>query len=80
MSHWNHRVVKRTFEGGEVIYAIHEAYYDDNKKVWAITEEGVDAHGETMEELKQSLEWMQKALEAPILDYDKIPEEGAISP
>jgi hypothetical protein len=80
---WNHRVVKRTFnEGGytEDRYAIHEAYYDENGKVWGITEEPVEPHGETMDELKKDIDWMTQCLEHPILDYDQIPEEGAISP
>lgn len=82
MSHWNHRVVKRVYKMGdyeETSYGVHEAYYDDNNKVNMITEEPVGPHGETMKELRQCLEWMTKALEHPILDYDKIPEEGAKS-
>ena len=85
---WNHRVVKRTFvhdEGGkdeyrEDQYGIHEAYYDKNKKVFMITEDTTGPSGSNMAELKQSLEWMAKALEHPVLDYDKIPEEGVIDP
>ena len=64
----------------EDLYGIHEAYYDENGKVFAITEESTGPSGNTLEELKQSLEWMEKSLEHPILDYDKIPEEGAINP
>lgn len=81
---WNHRVVKRDFDTcseKETRYYIAEAYYDENGKVFAITDDPVDpGFGESIEELKQSLEWMQKCLEHPVLDYDKIPEEGAIDP
>lgn len=81
MSHWNHRVVRRTFEGyDEVRYGIHEAYYDDNGLIWAITKDAVEVDAEDMDGLKQKLEWMQKALENPILEYDNIPEPGAKGP
>ena len=80
MSHWNHRVVKRMFEGGESCFGIHEVYYDENNKVWAISSEPDEVSGDTLDDLKQTLEWMQASLNAPVLDYDKIPEEGAICP
>lgn len=78
---WNHRVVKRTYElpdgTTEDQYGIHEAYCDENKLVFAITENPVSPHGESINELKESLEWMSNALKAPVLDWDNIPEEGA---
>jgi len=85
---WNHRVVKKTYtllegtdnEFTEDQYGIHEAYCDENGKVFGITKEPVSPTGETVDELKQSLEWMKNALDAPILDYDNIPEDGAIDP
>ena len=88
MNHWNHRVVKRTFiwlegtenEFTEDQYGIHEVYYDENGKVFAVTEEAIGPSGETMEELKESLEWITGALECPVLDYDNIPEDGATHP
>ena len=84
---WNHRVVKRTYtsEDGkpvyrEVMYGVHEAYYDEKGKVFMITDNPTAPSGDSMEELKESLEYMTKALEHPILDYDNIPEDGAIDP
>lgn len=80
---WNHRVVKRMIKGlNEEVpsFGIHEAFYDKNGRVWGITQEPMDPHGETIEELRQDLEWMMKALEHPVLDYDAIPEEGAKGP
>ena len=69
---WNYRVVKRTYCCEETWYQIHEAYYNSNGEITAITEKPVDPAGLTMDELKESLEWMQKALEKPVLDYDNI--------
>lgn len=71
-------------------FGIHEAYCDKNGKVWAITvnpEDLVvfDAWKELEKDtpeamLKQTLEWMLKACDKPILEYDKIPEDGAETP
>jgi hypothetical protein len=80
MTHWNHRVVRRTFEDDdEVRYGIYEAYYDDNGLIWAITEKPVNVDADDIDGLRKQLEWMQKALEHPILDYNNIPEPGANS-
>lgn len=83
MSHWNHRLVRRTYVGAkepEISLEIHEAYYDDAGKVWAVTQEGVTVHGETVEEVRGTLERMLRCLNAPILDYESIPEPGAVAP
>lgn len=81
---WNHRVVKRTWknEGREDdhMYGVHEAYYDENGKVFMITDNPTAPSGDNMEDLKENLEHMVKALEHPILDYDNIPEDDAIDP
>lgn len=65
---WNYRVVHRLVSN-EHIYAIHEAYYDDNKKT-SITEEPVHPQGESLDELKRDCEHYLQALERPVLEYD----------
>ena len=84
MSHWNYRVVrrKRTDPDGKVFegFAIHEAYYDDAGRVWAITENGSEPYGETLEEMREDFDGMAAALDAPALDYDAVPEPGAENP
>jgi len=85
---WNHRVVRRTWKEvyEEEAYGIHEAFYDKKGKVFAITKCEVGFYGSTMKELEQFLQMMQRCLdrtkagELSILDYDKIPEEGAEHP
>lgn len=62
----------------EYTYQIHEAYYDKQGKVHAITEEEVGPSGDSIEELKRSMELYKQALDRPVLDYDNIPEPGAL--
>jgi len=72
---WNHRVVRRTWRKGEVDeekeYAIHEAYYgrDDDGGI-SITADHKAPYGETVEELRETLQRMLRALDRPVLDYD----------
>jgi hypothetical protein len=81
---WNNRVVKRLHtwvdakgqQRSDYTYGIHEAYYDKNDKVVEITEDAIECHGETIEELRRHWCMMAEAFGQPILDFDKIPEEG----
>lgn len=85
MSHWNHRVVRKTYPDGTVMLGIHEAFCDKAGLIWAVTTEPIsplveENDGENIETLKEVLGWMLKACDAPILDFDSIPEEGANAP
>jgi hypothetical protein len=81
---WNYRLVrKKTIwkdkDGKERInygYGIHEAFYDKNGKVTAITEDPVEIYGENAKECRHAWVMQAEAFGHPILDYDKIPEEG----
>jgi len=66
---WNYRVVKRVTPA-ETIYAIHEAYYAEDKTVDAITQDAVGLTGATPEELHKAWSLMEEAFRAPVLDYD----------
>jgi len=57
-------------------YAIHEAYYDNNGHVGAITQEALEVCGEDIEQLRHTWIMMAEAFGLPILDYDQIPEPG----
>jgi len=50
--YWNYRVVVK--DGNCSIY---EVYYDDNGRIEAFTEEPVGPSGESLEELRQDLEY-----------------------
>jgi hypothetical protein len=68
MSYWNHRVVKKHYpETDETFYTIHEAHYNDNGDLYGYTEGGVDPCGESIEELRETLNRMLRALDQPVL-------------
>lgn len=68
---WNHRVVKRIYPepSGETFYQIHEAYYGLEDKP-LITTEPKALVGESIDELRETLQRMLRALDKPVLDYE----------
>ncbi len=83
---WNHRIVRRKDPDGTLTFAVHEAYYDSEGRIYAITADSVAPMGDTPMELYQEFMTMKmmvmkdKDRSARILDYDAIPEPGAVSP
>ena len=82
---WNYRVVRKRHvytdpkdknERVDYTYTIHEAYYDNNGYVGAITQDPIEPAGENIEDLRHSWVMMAEAFGQPILDYDNIPEPG----
>ena len=82
---WNYRVVRKRYvnphaeggnERGSYTYAIHEAYYDNNGYVGAVSQDPVEPFGENIEELRYSWLMMAGAFGLPILDFENIPEPG----
>lgn len=73
---WNYRVVQETHQTHigegykEVVYGIHEAYYNEAGEVHSITEKPVAATADSLEELVQTLRMMQEACEEPVIDID----------
>ena len=67
---WNYRVYKRESPifGEEPTYDIVEAFYNDDGSLRSITVDGVAPMGDSPEDLAQSLRWMLKAFDKPILD------------
>lgn len=81
--HWNFRIVRRKYEikvedksTTSYYYALHEAFYDKLGKVVAITTDPIDIGGDNISSLRYTWSKMALAFSAPILDFDKIPEEG----
>jgi hypothetical protein len=70
--YWNHRVVRRVWHPGtdreETTYAIHEVFYGLSKKPIP-TADPIDVSGESVEELRETLQRMLRALDKPVLDY-----------
>ena len=82
---WNYRVVRKKNADADAkdkeervnfTYAVHEAYYDKNGHVGAITQDPTEPFGENIEELRHAWVMMAEAFGQPILDYDNIPEPG----
>ncbi|TVR73384.1 MAG: hypothetical protein EA427_02235 [Spirochaetaceae bacterium] len=82
---WNYRVVRKKYvyhdslskkERTDYTYSIHEAYYDKNGFVGAITKDPIEPFGENIEELRHSWAMMAEAFGKPILDSEEIPEPG----
>ncbi len=78
---WNYRVVQKRCvnpdaEKASYTYAIHEAYYDNNGHVGAITQDPIEPFGENIEELRHAWVMMAEAFGQPILDFETIPEPG----
>lgn len=67
MGHWNHRVVKETLQDGSSWYTVREVFYNDDNSIYAYTEDAMDASAENLDDLREYLEWMMKALDQPIL-------------
>lgn len=71
---WNYRVLRKTFKIGEEIehrYAIHEVYYNTDGEPVTCTVDSVEPSGETEEELRRDIKNYLKALDKPVLDFDK---------
>lgn len=82
---WDYRIVRKKYvykdpdgkkEKVYYTYAIHEAFYDNNGNVGAITQDPVAPLGDNIEDLRHSWVMMAEAFGQPLLDYDNIPEPG----
>jgi hypothetical protein len=72
---WNHRVVRKVYPSGVVMFGIHEVLYKDYLPN-LVTENPIDLSGESMEELRETLDWIMKALSQPVLEYSDFEEGG----
>lgn len=79
----NYRIVRRRYERVvcgkkrvDYTYDIHEVYYDKKGKVVAFTVDSIGPFGENVQELRDDWLRFSDAFSKPILDYDKIPEDG----
>jgi len=80
---WNYRVIKKEheplneFDDG-VTYSIHEVYYDKHGDIEAWTLKAIGLGDfDDMDDLKGSMELMQKAFDKPVLLLTTINEDGA---
>ena len=86
MNGWNYRVLRHRqrdrLNKRRWVYwfAIHEAYYDDHGRIWAISKDGMSPHGETLAELRSDFTMFMNAFQKPVLDEWKLPEKEAQGP
>ena len=66
---WNYRLVKST-HGDNVLYAIHEVYYDDHGTPKSITELPVSVIEQSKDDIMTTLRHMERALTMPTLNYE----------
>lgn len=69
---WNHRVVHRVFENGIDEYSIREVYYNDDGSIYGFTESPIQVYGDTLEELKETLQYLMNCVSFPVLEEDQI--------
>lgn len=72
---WEYRLVKRVYHNellniNESIIRIEEVYYDEKDKIHSYGEAPIP-YGETVEEVREILKCMQKALDKPVIDLSK---------
>jgi hypothetical protein len=81
MIHWNHRVVKAVYPDGEEWFSVREVFYNADGSIYAYTEKPVDIAGESIDALREYLQWCMNCLDKPILEDGKVkfvePEDAA---
>ena len=84
---WNHRVVKEVLDNGDEWFTVREVFYNDDGSIFAYTEEPADVCGESIDEIREYLQWCLNCLDKPILEEGKVefiykdfcPSSGIIS-
>ena len=84
MKGWNYRIIKHIErnklheKNKEVIpefyvwYNLHEVFYGEDDGICCISSDPINAHGETVEELRSDIDMMLIAFEKPVLDYNEL--------
>lgn len=65
--YWNYRVLQLNNNRNETYFEVHEVYYDKNDVPTNWAESHNVLVGDTIEELKESYEYMATAFEMPVL-------------
>ena len=71
MTHWNHRVVKQILNKGrlneEEWFSVREVFYTDDGTIFAYSENPSDICGESIEEMREYLNWCLLSLDKDVL-------------
>ena len=65
---WNHRVIKLNISDN--YYKISEVFYNKDGSIFSYTNTGVG--GESIDDIRETLEWMLECLDKPILIEEEI--------
>lgn len=65
--YWNYRVLMLTNEQNETYFEVHEVHYDENHNPHKWAESHNLLVDDTLDELRESYEYMSKAFESPVL-------------
>ena len=79
MTTWDFRVLAREYRGfneSEVVFEIHEIFYNADGIPDMCTEDAVGVVGDNLAEISDTLRWMKKALRKPILSYSDFEPGG----
>ena len=71
---WNHRVIRHK-QADEYWLGVHEVYYENGAPTM-VTMEPVGVGGYDVDEIRQTIEWMMKSLDKPVLEYSDFEEGG----
>ena len=64
---WDYRVIEH-----EGLFTIHEVHYNDKGDVTSISQDPMGPSGDTLEELKDDMEYFLEALDMPVLKKKEI--------
>ncbi len=73
---WNHRILAKKYESGEIEFQIHEVYYDIKGKPNGYTANPIAIIGDSLSDIKWTLNKMIECCDKPILWFgDDFPNE-----
>lgn len=68
---WTYRVMRQTCPSGEPYFGIHEVYYDGDQPPHSWSSAPRPVGGDSIDDLRWTLEKMLLALDQPVLDIPK---------
>ncbi len=79
MSCWNYRVIRKSHPGTDAVsYQIHEVYYKEDGSINGWTEDPVEPHGETVEELREDIGHFRHAFRRPVLEEKEVDQKEVL--
>lgn len=67
---WNYRIVRHV-DKDEKWYAIHEVYYNEKGKIFAISSEPIAPAGDNIKEINKDFSLMKRAFQKPVIKFNR---------